>query len=250
MLEIQPKRILMTGGGSSVGNSLRCRLIHQGHDVCSVGINGPDYECDFTASAPVMQVRIEHLFGHFGIPDVLINNAALTRIDFAEDHSAVDFEEVYRVNLMAPFLFVSEMMARIAAEKVPHGEQPLRRIISTSSMGTKTSLRGSPGYCATKAGIEALTKMWAKEFAGKHRVITAAIAPGSIENTDMARQCIKELMRTRGMTQEEAEAYNTQSPLRRHVTHDELWAMFDFAVNKMPEYCSGTILYMTGGTGL
>jgi hypothetical protein len=66
----------------------------------------------------------------------------------------------------------------------------------------------------------------------------------------MYEQVIDDLQRTRGMTEEQARQYNTASPLGRNCSHDEVWALFDFAVNRMPEQMTGTTLRMPGGMGI
>lgn len=183
--------------------------------------------------------------------DTLINNAGITRIDFIQKHSMKDFCEVVHLNLTVPFFLCREFIrwvATVAPEEYEEGHHAL--IVNTSSMATSIALRASPGYCASKAGLEAMTKVLAKELAGTLPVACVCIAPGGVDDTQMVRQVTEDLQRTRGMTKEQAEAYNRQSPLRRNMTHDEVWKMFDFAVNSMPLYMTGTVLRATGGMGV
>lgn len=244
-------RILMTGCSRSVGQYIADELREQGHQVFGVGLGGPDFELDFSYNYTQLEEVVREVFDKAAVDlngpvDILIHNAAITHIDFMENHTLDDFDDVMNVNLKMPFALTREFVRRVIDE----GTLNMRRVISTSSMGTKTSLRASPGYCASKAGIEALTKMWAREFSNKLPIITAAIAPAGIDGTSMKLQCVEELQRTRGMSLNEAEAYFAQSPLGRNCTFDEVWKLFDFCVNDMPIYCSGNIFYMTGGTGL
>jgi 3-oxoacyl-[acyl-carrier protein] reductase len=251
--------ILMTGCSRSVGQYISEQLKDQGHQVFGIGLGGPDYSYDLT-DVDLLDSDVEDIFDsaeeEFGGPvHVLVNNAAMTQIDFMEHHSLEDFLKVSNINMAAPFILTREFVRRTILEQVDSYNPatysgPFKRVISTSSMGTKTSLRASPGYCASKAGIEALTKMWAREFSNKLPIITAAIAPAGIDGTAMKDQCIDDLQRTRGMTEEEATKYFTQAPLGRNCTFDEVWKLFNFAINDMPVYCSGEVFYMTGGTGL
>src|SRR6185503_19811300 len=249
-------RILMTGCSRSIGAYIRERLLEQGHEVFGVGLGGPDFESDFNATYPEpysFEEELNHIFDQaeasMGGPiDVLINNAGMTKIDFLENHSLGDFSAVLNVNLVAPFLFCREFARRVKNdESVPR--ERLRRIVNTSSMGTKISLRASPGYCASKAGLDALTKVLAKEFAGRLPVVVCSIAPGGIDDTEMKAQAIRELQRTRGMSEEQATKYFSQSPFGRGCTFEEVWKLYDFAVNSLPEQCSGTVLTMPGGMG-
>lgn len=238
--------ILFTGCSSSFGAAVRERLLAQGHQVYGVGLGGPEYEVNllhadkFRLSNIVLDAQDK-----MGSVDCLINNAGITRINFLPEHSEHDWNQVMYVNLTVPFLLSKYVMDLDR----PEGSAPVR-IISTSSMGATIALRASPGYCASKAGLEMLMKVLAKEYAGKGQLITASIAPGGVDDTGMVVQAINELQRTRGMTAEEAEKYNRQSPLGRNMTHEELVEIFDFAVNKMPEYMSGTVLKCVGGMGV
>jgi len=263
-------RILMTGCSRSIGAYIRERLLEQGHAVFGVGLGGPNLEMDFNLEAhePLhYEEELSYVFNQaedrLGGPiDVLINNAGMTKIDFLENHSLGDFSSVLNVNLVAPFLFCREFARRVKNdEQTPHQFYPsvdrsgylkgrLRRIVNTSSMGTKISLRASPGYCASKAGLDALTKVFAKEFAGRLPIIICSIAPGGIDDTEMKAQAIRELQRTRGMSEEQATKYFSQSPFGRGCTFDEVWKLYDFAVNSLPEQCSGTVLTMPGGMGV
>jgi len=262
-------RILMTGCSRSIGAYIRERLLEQGHAVFGVGLGGPEFESDFNATYPEpysMEQEVHHVFDQaeaaMGGPiDGLINNAGMTKIDFLENHSLGDFSAVLNVNLVAPFLFCREFARRVknevSTEQTRTGQvrneavvSGVRRIVNTSSMGTKISLRASPGYCASKAGLDALTKVFAKEFAGRLPIVICSIAPGGIDDTEMKAQAIRELQRTRGMSEEQATKYFSQSPFGRGCTFDEVWKLYDFAVNSLPEQCSGTVLTMPGGMGV
>lgn len=239
----------MTGCGRSVGAYVRTKLLEQGHSVYGVGLDGPDFHVDF-AEASSHTVVAAFQAGPF---DVLINNAAVTHLDYTENHTLPDFIRALRVNLEIPYALCRRFIQAVIKQEagVPITKfTKVRRIINVSSMGTAISLRASAGYCASKAGLEALTRMMAKEFAGRYPIICCCIAPGSIEGTDMLAQVIQGLQDTRGMDKATAEAYAKQSPLGRHCTYEEVWKMFDFCVNHMPAYCSGEVFRMMGGMGV
>ncbi len=64
-------------------------------------------------------------------------------------------------------------------------------------MGYRIPLRHSAPYCAAKAGLVQLTKQMAKELSGQHVLI--AVAPSSIEGSDMIDQVRDSMIRIRGM---------------------------------------------------
>lgn len=244
----------MSGCCSSFGKTVREHLESQGHRVFGYGLGGPHFVVDLAdpemmgvhgmpeATAKNIYSEALHFFGETWV-DCLINNAGITEIDFLENHTLDQFEKVIFVNLTWPFVMSKFFLSY-------HRARPIARIINVSSMGATVALRASPGYCAAKAGLEMLTKQMAKEFAQRHHIMTCCIAPGGVDDTGMVDQAIRDLQRTRGMTQGQAEAYNRQSPLGRNMTHGELVAIFDFAVNTMPQYMSGTILKCTGAMGV
>lgn len=249
----------MTGCSSGFGSYIRQQLLEQGHYVYGVGLNGPDYNLDFSEHVDFWKEDVSLCFSdaerHLAGPiDVLINNAGCTHIDFIENHTLEDFNRVMQVNLTAPFLFSKEFCKRAADQvygRVTRFTVPQEyRVVNTSSMGTAIALRGSPGYCASKAGLEAMSRVFAKELAGKLPVYFYTICPGGIENTEMWQHVIDELVAKRGMTREEAIRYNTQSPLGRNCEFEEVWEVFNFAVNKAPHYMSGTVLRMPGAMGV
>lgn len=257
--------ILFTGCSSGFGKYVRECLIDQGHSVFGVGLDGPDLMIDFLSMkndlyglemfANKTIDSASKYFSDYSIGfriDALINNAGITRMVWTPNHTVFDFNDVMFVNLMVPFA-LSQAFVKHVREFMKKGENNadyFHRIINTSSMGTKMALRTSPGYCASKTGLEAMSRTLAKEFAGRLPISVTCIAPGGVDDTEMVRKVIENLQTTRGMTEEEAEKYNRQSPLGRNMTHEEVWQMFNFMVNDAPLYLSGTTLYATGGMGI
>lgn len=247
-------RILFTGCSTGFGKYIVEKLREQGHLVCGAGVGGPDIQAVFDSN--FNSVHADNIIRDandffmrregsklLGV-DVLVNNAGMTHVEPIERHSPQAFKDVLACNLTAPFLLSQKFL-----DFLPEGI--VGRIVNTTSMAASMALRHSPGYCASKAGLESLTKQMAKELAGKRPVTVLAIAPGTIKGTKMAGQVIESLMSVRGMSREEAEAYSISgSPLGRPCTWDELWKVYDFAINHAPEYMTGSIIHMPGGMGI
>ncbi len=79
-------------------------------------------------------------------------------------------------NLKGPFNVTSAVLPHMIAQK-------FGRIVNVSSVTGLTGQTGSSPYCASKAGIMALTKVWAGEF-GEHNITVNCVAPG-LTMTDM-----------------------------------------------------------------
>lgn len=257
------KRILMTGCGSGFGLPIYRNLQSQGHSVYGIGLNGPDMQVNFanikTSNLKewVRQALIDVVnvmqWDHI---DVLVNNAGMAHCDWTEDYDLDTWDDILKVNLTTPFALTQGV---IQYNYTDNGFDPQERslelfektqIINTSSMGATIGLRGSPAYCASKAGLEALTKTLAKEFSTRYPVTVVAVAPGGIDGTAMQAKVEHDLCRMRGMTPEQAAAYNRQSPLGRNMQMDELWEIYKFLINDAPDYLTGTVIKCTGGMGI
>lgn len=227
----------------------RSRLLRQGHKVFGVGLGGPDLHMDFCGGVTQEKYIFDLAEQAFGTPaQVLINNAGLTHIDFLENHSNADFIRIINANLLWPFALCREFVCRTKKAKAAGGQptDELHRIINVTSIAALTAHRGSPGYCASKSGLESLTRVIARETAGTG-IVAFSLGPNGIEGTQMLEEVISGVQRTRGMTREQVLAYNFKSPLGRNCHIDEVWKMIDFLVNQAPEYCTGHAFYMPGG---
>lgn len=246
--------ILMTGCCHGLGDFLYRKLEAQGHVVTGIGLNGPHLKVDFRSTDLELLASLAfNLAESEGGPvDVLINNAGMTRINFAPNHSLKDFEDVMRVNLTVPFVLMKEFVRRISFsyEHTLTDTRPPYRIVNTSSMGARFALRASPAYCASKAGLEHMTRSLAKEQAGKIPLMACCVAPNGIEGTPMTDYVTKRTCETRGWTKEYADKYNVNTPLGRLQTLEELWSIYDYAINQCPVFYTGTVFTSPGGAGL
>ncbi len=101
--------------------------------------------------------------------DVLVNNAGLGHAHRALDVTESDFDEMMAVNLRGVF-FMSQAVAR---EMIPRGGG---RIIMISSQGGVVGLPAAAVYCASKGGVNMMTKVLALEWA-EHGINVNAVAP-------------------------------------------------------------------------
>lgn len=127
--------------------------------------------CDRAA----IQQLVEEIHAQHGKVDVLVNNAGITRDNLLDRMSEDDWDMVINVNLKGVF----NMTQAIAPIMIENG---LGSIITMSSVvGTDGNI-GQSNYGATKGGVIAMTKGWAKEFSRKGAQVRAnCVAPGFIE---------------------------------------------------------------------
>jgi 3-oxoacyl-[acyl-carrier protein] reductase len=108
-------------------------------------------------------------FGHI---DVLVNNAGITKDALIQKMTESDWDAVINVNLKGPFLmtkYVAPVMMETGAGS----------IVSISSVVGLDGNIGQTNYAATKGGVVAMTKGWAREFSRKGAKIRAnCVSPG------------------------------------------------------------------------
>lgn len=261
-MDVTNRNIVMLGAGSSVGNLIYKNLAEQGHSITGVGLDGPNIPADFLEYDAYEMAdlwdRVEReTLSMTGTPiDTLIINSGITRINPIEDHTMSDFDDVVRLNMYIPFAMIKGFIKHVKdsikcpdeAGLITFGERHAK-VIYTSSMGVHNGLRHSPGYVASKAGVEALMRSLSRELA-EDPFTFLTVAPGSVSNTNMINQVAERMQEVRDMSYREAFNYIANgTPMKRMMCHEEVWKIFDFAVNQAPQYMSGTTLKCPGGTG-
>lgn len=142
--------------------------------------------------------------------------------------SEEEFDTVLDVNLKGTFLLTKALSRHMMRNK--YG-----RIVNITSV---VGLMGNPGqanYAASKAGIVALTKTTAKEFASRG-ITCNAVAPGYID-TDM----------TAVLSDEAKETMLSQVPLKRAGTPEDVANAVAFLSAEASSYITGEVIKVTGG---
>ena len=238
--------IVVTGGASGLGYGIAEALVQRGARpiildrddealrAAGEALQCPIYRIELTDPQQVDSIVAEICAAH-GVPQGLINNAGVLRsapllnlLNREQPrHSLELWQEVLNINLTAVFLMtraVAEQMARKRVRGV---------IISMSSISARGNA-GQSAYSAAKAGVEALTRVWAKEL-GPLGLRFAAIAPGFID-TPSTRAAL---------TEETLEDWKRKTPLRRlGRVEDVAQAAVSILENDM---ITGTVLEVTGG---
>ncbi|MDH4073384.1 MAG: SDR family oxidoreductase [Gammaproteobacteria bacterium] len=234
------KNVLVTGGGSGIGQATAARFLEEG---CNVSILDCDEEAlaqtrsvlpglaatikadvsDFGQVKKALAKAIEHM----GSVDVLINNAGISiRHDFL-DITPENWDRVLDVNLKGVF-HVAQTAARHMIDK---GSGV---ILNTASTAGTTGYPHYADYSASKGGVIALTYAMALELAPTVRV--NAISPGYIL-TPMQRAEYSDAM---------LDAVNRKIPLGRHGKPEEIAALFAFLASDDAAFASGRVYVMDG----
>src|SRR4029077_15061991 len=107
--------------------------------------------------------------------DVLVANAGISRAASIEDTRVEDFDNLFAVNVRAPFFLVQQLLPALCKGSA---------IIFTSSLAARASVGALSAYAATKGAIDTLVKHFASAL-GARGIRVNAIAPGVVE-TDMS----------------------------------------------------------------
>lgn len=176
---------------------------------------------------------VEGALAAFGRIDILVNNAgiSLTGVRIA-DLAAEDWERMLRINLSGPFYLIKAVLPHMRQRKRGH-------IVNLSSNVTQRFPATYGAYTVSKTGLDALTRVLAKEE-GPHGIRVNAIAPGPIA-TDMLAQALAL------MGPERADAFVKSIPLGRTGRPEEIAAAVRFLVSDAASYLTGQIIYVNGG---
>src|SRR5437016_7146682 len=115
-------------------------------------------ECDVTKPMQVEAMMKQIQDRHGGL-DILVNNSGIIHDRTIKKMSMEEFESVLRVNLAGTFTVTQKAAAILRSGG---------RIVNMSSVSGQMGLFGQANYSSSKAGIIALTKVSAREFAAKH----------------------------------------------------------------------------------
>ena len=250
-MQLTHKTVAITGGGRGIGRALAERFGRDGAQVALLDVNAADLETTRSAleAAGVVarsyQVNVaieeevvaamDRIVADFGGLDVMVNNAGILRdalLVKAKDGAIVgkmslaQWQAVIDVNLTGVFL-----CGREAAERM------IRRgsggvIINISSI-SRHGNAGQTNYSAAKAGVAALTVVWAKELA-RYGIRTGTIAPGGVRTEILA-----------SMRPDMLEKLVTPVPLQRLGEPEEIAAAAAFIVSN--DFFTGRCIDIDGG---
>ncbi|MBB3648076.1 3-oxoacyl-[acyl-carrier protein] reductase [Rhizobium sp. BK619] len=163
----------------------------------------------------------------FGGIDVLVNNAGIMMLSLLAEADDANFDRQIAVNLKGTFNILRE-----AAKRLRDGGRIIN--FSTSVVGLKLETYGV--YAATKAAVETLTAIMAKEMRGRNITVNA-IAPGPVA-TDLFLN---------GKSEELVARMAKMNPLERLGTPEDIAAAVAFLAGPDGGWISGQTLRANGG---
>lgn len=168
----------------------------------------------------------EQIKASVGGLDIIINNAGILREKSIKKIELADFEASLKINLGGPF-----NVLRACADLLREGGC----VVNMASVAGTLGFFGQAAYAPSKAGVMALTKVAAREFA-RQKVRVNAIAPGVIA-TEM----------TAGMKDDVTAGFIAQTPLGRLGTTEDIVGVALFLCSPLSAYITGQVIHVNGG---
>jgi 2-deoxy-D-gluconate 3-dehydrogenase len=176
---------LITGGSKGIGAVAARVLAEAGADLAIVGRDRADLDATQAAVSAmgrrclVIEADLATVSGaraaaatalsHFRVVDVLVNNAGITHLHSLVETPAEAWDEIQAVNLRAPFLLAQALAPKMI-------EQRRGKIVNVSSLAGSVGLVDHAAYCASKGGLNLLTKVMAAEWA-QYNIQANAVSP-------------------------------------------------------------------------
>lgn len=239
--------VLVTGGGTGLGKAIAAEFARLGASIViasrkaehldtgrreleDIGAPVRTVTCDIR-DAEQVEAMFEAAAAAFGLPGVLVNNAAANFPVPAEDMSPNAWRTIVDITLNGTFLCAREFGRRHLAAEVPG---------SIVNVGASYAWTGGPGFAhsaAAKAGVKNLTETLAVEW-GPYGLQVNGLVPGLIPHEDMTADIGGNLERT-----ENKDA--CQPAFRVGQRHELGWAA-TFLASPYGRYISGHTLVVDG----
>jgi 3-oxoacyl-[acyl-carrier protein] reductase len=244
MQPLQGKVALVTGSARGIGAEIALTLAKAGAkvvvnyvkdkaaaDKISAAIIESGGECLAVQADVSDPIAVRQLFiaaiEHFQQIDILVNNAGILVFKEIAEISDTEFDRIVNINFKSVFYTLREAAVKLA----DHG-----RIVTISSTVTRLMLPKYGAYAATKAAVEQLTRIFARE-AGKRGITANIVSPGPVDT---------ELFRS-GKTAADIERMAAMAALGRIGEADDIAQVVLFLVSDEARWITGQNIGVNGG---
>ena len=227
---------LVTGGNRGIGLAIATALESDGCDVVityrsgSAPVGFKSVMMDVTSEESV-EAAFTSIEEQWGIPEIIVANAGITKDTLVLRMSEEDFTSVIDTNLTGAFR---------VAKRASKGLLKLKRgrLIFIGSVVGGVGAAGQVNYSASKAGLVGMARSFAREL-GSRSITANVIAPGFVE-TDM----------TADLDEKRRGDIAGQVPLGRFCSAEEIADVVSFIASPKASYITGAISPVDGGLGM
>ena len=242
---LNEKTAIITGASRGIGAAIAEKFASQGANVAIIyngskekatevkskceefGVKAQIYKCN-VADLNECKETVKKIGEDFGAFDILVNNAGITKDNLLISMEESEFDDVIDTNLKGTFNMIKSCGRNFIKKKSG-------KIINIASVSGLMGVAGQANYSSSKAGIIALTKVTAKEFASKN-VCCNAIAPGFI-TTDMTKDLANE-------------AYLSMIPSKRLGNPEDVANLAMFLADELSDYITGEVIRVDCGLAM
>ncbi|CAB4998868.1 MAG: SDR family oxidoreductase [Actinobacteria bacterium] len=227
---------LVTGANRGIGLAIAHSLKEAGHDVVVTFRSGAapegfkSVQMDVTSSESV-DAAFDEIESKWGIPEIIVANAGITKDGLVMRMSDEDFESVIDANLTGAFR---------VARRATRGLLKLKRgrLIFIGSVVGAVGSAGQVNYSSSKAGLVGMARSFAREL-GSRSITANVIAPGFVE-TDM----------TSTLDEKRRNEIARSVPLGRFCSTKEIADVVTFIASPQASYITGALIPVDGGLGM
>jgi len=184
------RRVLVTGGGSGIGQATVLRMLAEGGRVVAADVSEAGLAATVEKAGDVgdrlatlvmdvadeesVRAGVASAVATLGGLDALVNAAGILRSSHTHETTVASFEQVLRVNLVGTFLVIREAIAALRAGNAA-------AVVNFSSTSAMFAHPYMAAYAASKGGIQSMTHALAAEYA-RDGIRFTAVQPGSISS--------------------------------------------------------------------
>ena len=241
MINLKNKKAVITGATGGIGFSIIENFYNQGAKIIGIGTNDKKLEIlkknfdgiklqkfDISKHNEIekfVDIVCEQLEG---CPDILINNAGITKDNLSLRMTHAEWEQVININLTSTFLLCKFFLKKMIKNKSG-------KIVNITSVVGHTGNVGQANYAASKSGIIGMSKSLALEYAKKNININC-ISPGFIKTnmTDKIDPKFKELILSK-------------IPSNKLGEPSDVANVVAFLSSEMSNYINGETIHVNGG---
>lgn len=237
-MELTGKRVLLTGAGKGIGRALAGMLVARGAQVCALTRSAADV-AELAAMPGVTAAQVDladaaatRAAARAAMPcDFLVNNAGTTDLQSFLDTTVESFDRLIAVNTRAPMIVAQEY----ARSRIGAGLGGA--IVNVSSISSRVGFADHAAYCASKAGLDGLTRVMANEL-GRHGIRVNAINP-TVTLTPMAVRAWSDADKAGRML--------SRIPLGRFATPEDVAEVVLFLLDDRAAMLNGLTMPVDGG---
>ena len=228
------KIIVITGTRKGIGKALAEHYLNAGWQVagCSRGESSIEhaaythFELDVSDEDAVIKMA-RTLKKQCGKVDALLNNAGIASMNHALLTPASTVNRILQTNVVGTFLFCREMAKLMRSTKAG-------RIVNFTTVAHPLNLEGEAIYAASKAAVESLTRILARELA-ELKITVNAVGPTPIE-TDLIR----------GVPSDKMDALLARQAIQRMGDVNDVINAVEFFLRPESDFITAQVLYLGG----